>query len=116
MAHIQIVKKYWEAEGKKDMDGAVSCFAADATYLAPGLELTGSEAIKKFYESAWGGFRSLSVTPTNWVESGDEIAVQYDCHFIRSSGEERLVKGFNYFKISKGLIREVSCYFNPADF
>ena len=116
MDKIEIVRSYWNAEGKKDLEQALSHFAEDARYTAPGLELKGRDDIRKFYKEGWDGFQSLEVNPTHWVESGDEIAVQYDCNFIRLSGEERLIKGFNLFRISGGLIQEINCYFNPSDF
>lgn len=116
MEKIEIVKSYWNAEGNKELNKTLSHFTEDARYIAPGLDLDGRDSIEKFYGEAWGGFQSLEVRPTHWLESGDEIAVQYDCSFIRLSGEERLIKGFNLFRIANDLICEIHCYFNPADF
>lgn len=116
MEKIETVRSYWKAEGEKNLEKVLSHFAEDAKFTSPTMKLDGRDNIRKFYQDMVDGFRSLEVTPTHWIESGDEIAVEYDCTLIRNSGEERFAKGFNLFKIREGTIVELHCYFNPDDF
>lgn len=116
MNKINVVKNYWNSEGEKNLPKILSHFTEDAIFSSPTMQLEGRKNIKIFYEGMVTGFKVIIVTPTHWVEQGDEIAVEYDCKLIRNSGEERFAKGFNLFKIKKGLIESLRCYFNPADF
>lgn len=116
MKKIETVKSYWKSEGEKDLDKILSHFAEDAKFSSPTMNLEGRENIREFYRGMVDGFKKIEVTPTHWVESGDEIAVEYDCTLVRNTGEERFAKGFNLFKIRDGVIQYLRCYFNPADF
>jgi ketosteroid isomerase-like protein len=116
MEKIETVKSYWRSEGEKDLVKILSHFAEDAKFSSPTMNLEGRENIREFYQGMVEGFNKIEVTPTHWVESGDEIAVEYDCTLVRNTGEERFAKGFNLFRIREGVIRDLRCYFNPADF
>jgi len=116
MNKIDIIKSYWKSEGEKNLQKILSHFAENARFSSPTMQLEGKENIKIFYQGMVNGFKNIEVTPTHWIESGDEIAVEYDCKLIRMSGEERFAKGFNLFKIKEGVIVNLRCYFNPDDF
>ncbi|MEM6765088.1 MAG: nuclear transport factor 2 family protein [Bacteroidota bacterium] len=116
MNKIDTVNSYWKAEGEKDLVKILSHFADTATFSSPTMKLEGRENIKEFYEGMVNGFKMIEVKPTHWIEQGEEIAVEYDCKLIRNSGEERFARGFNLFTIKEGVIENLRCYFNPADF
>jgi len=116
MKKIDVVKSYWNSEGEKNLQKILSHFAEDAKFSSPTMKLEGRNNIKIFYEGMVTGFKEINVLPTHWIEQEDEIAVEYDCKLIRNSGEERFAKGFNLFKIKNGLIENLRCYFNPAEF
>ncbi|MFZ4413476.1 MAG: nuclear transport factor 2 family protein [Bacteroidales bacterium] len=116
MEKIEIVKSYWIAEASKDLKSILDHFHSESIFTSPGMQLNGRENIKQFYEGMVNNFAAIKVVPTHWIESGNEIAVQYDCELVRLSGEKRFAKGFNLFKITDGHILSLNCYFNPADF
>jgi len=116
MSKIDVVKSYWNSEGEKNLPKILSHFAEDAKFSSPTMQLEGRNNIKIFYEGMVTGFKAIVVTPTHWVEQGDEIAVEYDCKLIRNTGEERFAKGFNLFTVKEGKIHSLSCYYNPDDF
>jgi len=116
MEKIDTVKSYWAAEGRKDLDAVLAHFAEDAEFVSPTMRLEGCEKIAEFYRGMIDNFRSIEVTPTNWLEQGDSIAVQYDCRLVRNSGEERKARGFNLFVFRGERFCRLHCYFNPADF
>lgn len=116
MSKINIVKSYWKSEGEKNLPKILSHFAENAWFSSPTMQLEGKENIKNFYQGMVNDFKKIEVTPTYWIESGDGIAVEYDCKLIRNSGEERFAKGFNLFKIKDGVITNLRCYYNPSDF
>lgn len=117
MGKIEVVKSYWKAEGSKKLQQILAHFTEDANFSSPTMVLKGREEIKIFYEGMVNGFKQIHVVPTHWIESSDEIAVEYDCSLIRNSGEERFAKGFNLFRINQdGKIFQLRCYYNPSDF
>jgi ketosteroid isomerase-like protein len=116
MNKIDIVNSYWNSEADKDLPKILSHFGEHATFSSPTMKLEGRTNIETFYQGMINGFKMTKVTPTHWIEQGDEIAVEYDCHLIRNSGEERFAKGFNLFKINNQVIESLHCYFNPSDF
>jgi uncharacterized protein YihD (DUF1040 family) len=117
MEKIDIVKSYWKAEGKKDLNRILEHFSEEAGFSSPTMALKGRNSIIVFYEGMVNSFKKIDVTPTHWIEKDDEIAVEYDCKLVRNSGEERFAKGFNLFKINnENKISQLRCYFNPSDF
>jgi uncharacterized protein YihD (DUF1040 family) len=116
MEKIEIVRSYWKSEGEKNLEKILSHFAETAKFSSPTMVLEGRSNIEIFYQGMVTGFKKIEVTPTHWVEQGDEIAVEYDCTLVRNSGEERFAKGFNLFTINNGVIQSLRCYFNPSDF
>jgi len=116
MSKIERVKSYWAAEGRKDLEEVLSHFAEDAEFTSPTMRLDGRENIAEFYRGMIGGFKGIVVTPINSVESGDSIAVEYECRLVRNSGEVRQARGFNLFVFKDGKFQKVHCYFNPAEF
>jgi uncharacterized protein (TIGR02246 family) len=110
------VKSYWAAEGRRDLPAILAHFAEDADFSVPGMHVQGRSAISKFYEKMSDGFRSVEVSVIEAIEQGDEIAVEWRCRLVRSSGEERLAHGCNCFEVRDGVFRRMRGYFNPADF
>lgn len=116
MSKIDVVKSYWKSEGEKDLQKILSHFTETAEFTSPTMQLFGKDKIKIYYLGMINGFKEIEVTPTHWIESMDEIAVEYDCKLVRSSGEERFAKGFNIFKINNMKIENLRCYYNPDNF
>ena len=113
---LEYVKDYWAAERDKDLDRILDHFCDDAEFVSPTMRLDGRANVAEFYRGMIDGFREIDVTPVNSVESGDTIAVEYQCRLVRSNGEVRQARGFNLFEFKDGRFRRVHCYFNPADF
>lgn len=116
MNKINVVRSYWNSESKKQLPEILSHFAEDAKFSSPTMQLEGRDKIELFYKGMINDYKMINVTPTHWIEQGDEIAVEYDCRLIKHSGEERFAKGFNLFTIKQGVIQNLHCYFNPGDF
>ena len=118
MKKIDVVVSYWASEGEKNVDKVLAHFSEDAEFTAPGgMRLDGRGEIRKFYEGMTGGYASMVVRPTHWIEQEDFIAVEYDCDMVTHEGEKRFAQGHNFFKINpKGEITLLHCYYNPNDF
>ncbi len=116
MTKLDTVKNYWAAERAKALDRILDHFCEDAEFVSPTMRLQGRVNVAEFYRGMIGGFQAIEVTPVNSVESGDSIAVEYECRLVRDSGEVRHARGFNLFVFKDGRFQRVHCYFNPADF
>ena len=116
MTKLEYVKDYWASERDKDLNRILDHFCEDAEFVSPTMRLQGRNNVAEFYRGMIGGFKEIVVTPVNAVESGDSIAVEYECRLVRNSGEVRQARGFNLFVFQQGRFHQVHCYFNPADF
>ena len=117
MKKIDVVVNYWKSEAAKDLEKILDNFSEDASFTSPTMKLEGRDQIRRFYEGMVNGYRSIVVTPTHWIESGDEIAVEYDTDMLTREGEKRFARGFNLFRINaENRISLLKCYFNPNDF
>lgn len=116
MNKLDTVKAYWSAERAKSLDRILDYFCEDAEFVGPTMRLQGRANVAEFYRGMIGGFREIDVTPVNSVESGDSIAVEYECRLVRNGGEVRQARGFNLFVFKDGRFHRLHCYFNPADF
>jgi len=117
MKKIDVVAAYWKTEGEKNVDKVLTYFSEDAIFTSPEMKLKGRGEIRRFYEGMTGGYASMVVTPTHWVEQDDYIAVEYDCDMVTHQGEKRFAQGHNLFRISPdNEIVMLHCYYNPNDF
>lgn len=115
MEKIDVVKNYWASEAQKDLPKIISWFDKDATFCSPGMELIGRESFKKFYQGMIENYAEILVTVTNYIEQGDQIAVEYNVRLV-GGNKTKFAKGFNIFCIKENLIHSLRCYFNPNDF
>ncbi len=116
MNKLEFVKDYWAAEGRKDLEAILNHFCEDAEFVSPTMRLNGRAKVAEFYRGMIDGFKAIEVTPVHSLESGNSIAVEYECRLVRNSGEVRQARGFNLFVFKDGRFQKVPCYFNPADF
>jgi hypothetical protein len=115
MEKIDVVKNYWASESQKDLQKILSWFDVNASFCSPGMELHGRNSIKEFYQGMIDNYSEIQVTVANFIEQGDNIAVEYRVRLVKGNSE-KYAKGFNIFKIKSELICELRCYFNPNDF
>ena len=113
MEKFEVVKAYWAAEEAGDLARVLSHFHEDATFVFPGLELRGREAIRTYYERVIAENVELRVTPTNTIEQGSQIVVEYTCRIVGRSGGVTEAHGCNVFTIDAGQIRRLRSYFIP---
>jgi ketosteroid isomerase-like protein len=116
MNKLDFVKAYWASERTKNIDLILENFCEDAQFTSPTMQLNGRAKVGDFYRSVLDAVKEITVTPTNSLESGDSIAVEYEFNLVRNSGEKRQGRGFNLFEFKDGRFYRVRCYFNPADF
>lgn len=116
MTKLEYVNDYWDSERVKDLERILDHFCEDAEFVSPTMRLDGRPKVAEFYRGIIGAFREIEVTPVSSLESGDSIAVEYECRLVRNTGEVRHARGFNLFVFKNGRFHRLHCYFNPADF
>jgi len=116
-SNIDIVRKYWEFEAKKDLDGIMSCYHSDATFKAPICEqLQGAEALRSFYKGLLEGDTKAHVEITRSTDEGERVAVEFILHFDMGGGKKGEMYGCNVFTVRDGKFQNVRSYFDPSDF
>ncbi|MBF0196846.1 MAG: nuclear transport factor 2 family protein [Planctomycetes bacterium] len=107
---------YWKHETSGDLQGVLDHYAEDATFKAPGYDLSGKQEIKKFYETIMGSYATMKVEDLRTVEKGDDVVVEFGFNFERHNGEKGYAEGCNVFTIKDQQIKRVRAYFNPSEY
>jgi limonene-1,2-epoxide hydrolase len=116
MKHIDVIKSYWTAEGRLDIEGVLAHFTEDAYFESPTMKLRGTAEIRRFYEGMVGGYDGIEVRVIGFIEEGAVLSVEYWCDLERKDGTRRGARGCNVFEVRDNRIANLRCYFNPADF
>ncbi len=116
MQEIDIIKSYWAAEGRLDLEGVLSHFTDAAQFESPTMKLNGIGEIRRFYEGMVQGFDVIEVRVVDFLQNGSTLSVEYWCDLVRKDGTRRGARGCNVFEVRDGKIDQLRCYFNPADF
>ncbi len=117
MNNLELVRHYWDQEAKKDVDGILDCYHADATFKSPiSGALQGAEALREFYERLLKGDAKASVEIVRSTDDGERITVEFTLHFDMGDGKSGSLQGCNVFTIRGGKFQDVCSYFDPTDF
>jgi len=112
---LAIVRSYWSAEGERRLDRILSHFSEDAELVSGSRAYRGRERIGEFYERVIAMNDKIVVTPTNSIEQGAEIAVEFTCSMVEKTGETRTAVGCNVFLVENGMIQRLRSYFVPLE-
>jgi ketosteroid isomerase-like protein len=111
MAHLDHIRSYYEALNSGDAERVAAHFTADAVHYYTRLgPHEGAEAIAQ--NARWG----VEQIDGQWwmehgIEQGDEAAIEWTMTWRDpKSGEERLNRGTEWFRLRDGLICEVRAY------
>jgi steroid delta-isomerase-like uncharacterized protein len=115
--NLDIIRKYWECEGNKDLEGILACFQPDATFKAPiSDQLQGTEQLRELYAGVITAFADAKVQIQRSTECGDRLAVEWMIPYTTHDGKTGEARGCNVFTVNDGKIQDVKSYFNPAEF
>jgi ketosteroid isomerase-like protein len=110
-----VVKSYWEAEQRRDVDAVLSHYHADAELVVPQLgRLAGHDEIKTFYVASIDRFPELKVTIDSEMADGDRGVFEWSSVFTDHAGREWKSNGVNVIRVSEGKFASVHVYYDPA--
>jgi ketosteroid isomerase-like protein len=111
MAHVDLIRSYYEALNTGDAEAVSAHFTDDAVHYYTRLgPHQGAETIGKMTEL---GVQSIDAQwyIENAIEQGDQVVIEWTMTWrAPESGEKRLDRGTEWFQIRDGKIAEVRAY------
>jgi ketosteroid isomerase-like protein len=110
-----VVRSYWDAEQRRDIDAVLGHYHQDAVLVVPDLgRLVGHDQIKTFYAASIGRFPKLTVTIESELAEGQRGAFEWSSVFTDHAGRKWNSSGVNIIRVSDGKFASVHVYYDPA--
>lgn len=110
----EISRAYWQAEMAHDVDKVMSFYRPDATFIAPGVSLKGTE-IRDFYIELFKAFPKLEHI-VKQVMGNDKLAcLEWAATLTDHEGRRRSFTGVNLAEIDGEQFISVRAYFDRKE-
>lgn len=110
----EISRAYWQAEMAHDVDKVMSFYRPDATFIAPGVSLKGTE-IRDFYIESFKAFPKLEHIVKR-VMGNDKLAcLEWAATLTDHEGRRRSFTGVNLAEIDGERFISVRAYFDRKE-
>jgi predicted ester cyclase len=110
----EISRAYWQAEMAHDVDKVMSFYRPDATFIAPGVSLKGTE-IRDFYVESFKAFPKLEHTVKR-VMGNDKLAcLEWAATLTDHEGRRRSFTGVNLAEVDGERFISVRAYFDRKE-
>jgi ketosteroid isomerase-like protein len=110
----EISESYWAAERRRDIDGVMAHYHADATYEDAGGLRRGHAEIRQAYGASALAYPGLEVTIVReYVADPDRSALEFDAVLIDPQGTRFRVRGVNVVVVRDGKFVSVRSYEDP---
>lgn len=114
-APASVVRSYWDAEQRRDIDAVLAHYDADAELVVPELgRLAGHDEIRTFYAASISRFPGLRVSIDSELTEGDRGVFEWSSVFTDDAGREWQSNGVNVIRVSGGKFASVHVYYDPA--
>lgn len=113
--NFDIARAYWDAEITRDLDAIMAFYRDDATFVAPGWNLQGHDAIRGFYANASDLYPGLEVAIVHETTSGAESACEWQSVLITSAGIRYPLRGINCMTVIGGKFAVVRSFYDTAE-
>lgn len=110
----EIARRYWKAEESRDIAEILGFFTADARWVGPGVDLTGPEEIRSFYEASAAAFPGLEVEIGRVLGNEDEAAIEWAAVFTDPDGGSVEMSGTNVMRREGERISSLTAYYDPS--
>jgi ketosteroid isomerase-like protein len=111
VSHVDHIRSYYEALNTGDADAVAAHFTADAVHYY--TRLGPHESVETIGSFAALGVESIDAQwyVENAIEQGDQVVIEWTMTWrAPESGEKRLDRGTEWFRIRDGKIAEVRAY------
>ena len=114
-----VVEQLAEAINRHDLDGLVSCFAADyanETPVHPQRSFTGSDQVRRNWTQIFAGVPDIEAAVLRRAESDNQVWTEWEMSGTRSEdGGPFLMRGVVIFGIRGDVISSARFYLEPAE-
>lgn len=122
MSNADTLREGYEAFGRGDLDAATESFADDIRWENPEAPqipnsgvTEGKDAVKQFFAETFDHWESFSITPDEFIESGDTVVVLSHGEVKgKETGKEAKLPWCHVWRFSDGKIREVQALTDTA--
>lgn len=122
MSNTDTLKQGYEAFSRGDLDGATANFADDVRWENPEAPQVpnsgateGKDAVKRLFASLGEHWESFSITPDEFIESGDTVVVLSHAEAKgKETGKEVKLPFVHVWRFSDGQVREVQALTDTA--
>jgi ketosteroid isomerase-like protein len=122
---VDIVRRYYDALGRHDLDTAVECWAPGGTDVLPPLgEVRAPEGVRAYFGEVFAAMPDFWLEILSLVAEGDLVAVHWRgggtftgdrYQGIRATGTEIRQEGIDLMRIRDGLIQRTDAYWDDAN-
>jgi ketosteroid isomerase-like protein len=115
---IEVVARLFERTNGHDLEGLVSCFAADYVLtnpVHPARDFVGAEQVRRNWAGLFAGVPDLAVSVRSMVAEGEQVWVEMAVDGIRRDGVPVHLTGIQIFTVRSGLIRSCRFYLEPVE-
>jgi ketosteroid isomerase-like protein len=110
----EVSESYWAAECRRDVDGVMAHYHADATYEGPDGLRRGHAEVRKAYEDSARDYPGLEVRIVReFAGTADSSALEFDAVLIDGGGTRFRVRGVNVVSVRDGKFTAVRSYEDP---
>jgi ketosteroid isomerase-like protein len=110
----EVSESYWDAEARRDTDGVMAHYRADATYEGPDGLRRGHAEVRRFYEESARDYPGLEVRMVReFAGKEDSSALEFDAVLIDPTGRRFRVRGVNVVVVRDGKFVSVRSYEDP---
>lgn len=122
MSNSDTLKQGYEAFGRGDLDGATESFAEDIRWENPEAPqmpnsgvTEGKDAVKQLFAALGDYWESFSITPDEFIESGDTVVVlSHSESKGKQTGKEVKLPWVHVWRFSDGKATEVQALTDTA--
>jgi hypothetical protein len=115
MSNADTLRDGYEAFGRGDLDGAVENFTDDVRWENPEAPQVpnpgvteGKDAVKQFFAELGDYWESFTITPDEFIESGDTVVVlSHSESKGKETGKEVKLPWVHVWRFSDGKVKEV---------
>ena len=108
-----VSESYWAAECRRDIDGILEFYHADATYEGPDGLRRGHAQLRFVYEESARQYPGLEVRIVQEFRRGNRSAIQFDATLIDPAGKRFRVRGVNVVEVRDGKFVSARSYEDP---
>jgi ketosteroid isomerase-like protein len=105
-----VMRSYWSAECRRDLDSVLAHYAPDAVLRDPAGVYRGRAEIARYYQASMAAFPGLQITIVDEIISGRRGAFEFEANLTGNEGAGVVVRGLSLVSVRDGVLESMHCY------